>query len=181
MKKSKLSIIIASIILIGTATYLITRTELPYMILSRGDEQVEIEYTSTCHQYNSYTELPSGLHMALNNEELDHYEQEFGLDLSSEFEKFEEYKNDGFTYFIQVYHPKGDTKNVVPTNFNISMHKASFEYTSADEEGLITPCVEIPSKVAIAAVPNGLIEEICVPYTTDFEDEDGTTWQLLNN
>ena len=155
MKKSMLSIVIVSIILIVTTTYLITQTKLPYLLPSRGEEKVEIEYTSTCFQYDSYKKLPAGFHMALNNSELDYFEEEFGLDLSSEFEKYEEYKNDSFTYFIQVYNPVGKTNNIMPTNFNISMHKASFEYKSIYDLGLTSTCVVIPAKVAVAAVPVG--------------------------
>ena len=179
MKRSKLSIILATVILFSTILCLMSQPKYRKIVFANEPllKNSKILYT----QYNIREDLPVGLHLALNNAELKQLEEELGVCLSSEFANHEGYQNDNYTYFIQIYEPFGETNNILPTGFNISKHKASFEYTPTGELGLVSTCEIIPSKVAVAAIPNDLMEEICVPCTTDFEDENGTTWELVAN
>lgn len=187
MKKSFLLIPIVLVTLIITAIYLFPKYEISDGKIRTVKEKVEISYTCAIDSFDSYTELKSGLYIGSGNHDLSIMSETLGCDLSREFKKYEEYKNNHFTYFVEVYSTTSTNKYLKPSDFYISKNDAYFIYDGTKDfdaedssnEISITPCVDIPSKISVAAVPNDLLKEDGTVTTDNFITDDGREWHRI--
>lgn len=181
MKKSILSIILVTVILFASTTCFLARTAFANIQIITPEENAGPNNNQTknssilINHFNSDFQLPNGCYIAANYEELNRLEDIFKLDLSRTFERTDEFHNDEFVYFIQVYtpQPSSDIKDQYPVSFTIDNLNASFDYDKSDS---VCATVVYPSRVAIAAVPADLLSAQGDISDNLYVNNDGTTW-----
>ena len=184
MNKKKILIIIASIIIIPIIIFISIRHLIIFTDIIPSSKKVAISYYIPVNTIPIPNKVSPALYIATNNEELRAIEKKYNINLSFKYEKYEEYKKDDFTYFIQFHNDNSIDKYREATDFIINKKEAYFVF-DYNEDFIIhsdgTPDYELSGiRCSIAAVPNASLEPNVKIKSGYFVDDAGKPWNLFS-